>query len=477
MLKRGCLTLLSVLLLISFSLYSQEKWSLEKCIQYALEHNIQIKIQELSKNSAQTLYLKNKTNFLPSLNGNANQGYAIGRSIDPLTNEFAESNVNSNNFSISANWTLFSGLQNVNTLRQSYYNLQSGLMDLQKAQNDIALNVAASFLQILLSDELLTAAKNQYDLSKLQVERTKLLYLAGSVSQSNYLDMESQFASDEMQLVSAQNTYNLAYLTLTQLLELGIADSITIEKPLIATPDSIFPNINLQSTVEEALRNLPDIKSAEYKMLAAEKGLQAARGSRSPRLTLSGSYASGYSSQRKEISNFTLGEPLLTGYAIDLTGNQNPVYSYNYSYNYKTTDFQQQLKDNVSKNLSINLSIPIFNNWQANYEISSAKINSLNAKYSYDQTQKQIIKEVQQAYYDAVAAFNSFNAAKKAVKASAESFKYAEQRYNLGLANTYDYNLAKTNFIKAQSEEIKSKYDYIFKLKILDFYCGKPFKL
>jgi outer membrane protein len=269
----------------------------------------------------------------------------------------------------------------------------------------------------------------------------------------------------------------LAYLNLIQLLELGINDSIVIDKPIIAEPDTVFPKINPQDIADEAIRNLPNIKSAEYKMLASEKGLQAARGYRSPRLSVGGSYATGYSSQRKDVVNYSMGTPYITGYVVDGSGNQFPVYSYNLDYKYKTTDFNQQLKDNVSKSLSINLTIPIFNNWQVNYEISSAKINNLNSKYSYDQTQKQLVKEVRQAYYDAIAAYKSFNAAKKAEKASSESFKYTEQRFNVGLANTYDYNLAKTTLAKAQSEEIKSKYDYIFKLKILDFYCGKPFKL
>lgn len=470
--------LLFFILIFSINILSaQEKWTLERCILYALENNLQIKIQELSKQSNEASFLKNKTMFLPSLNANANQGYTLGRSIDPLTNEFAENNVRSNNFSLSSNWTLFNGFQTVNNLKQSYFNLQASLMDLEKAKNDIALNVALYYLQILLSDELLQVAFNQKELTKMQVERTKKLYLAGSIAQGTYLEMESQFASDEMQYVSAQNNLDLAKLNLIQLLELKLNDSIEIEKPILPEPDTLFPSINPQQIYEDAKRNLPNIKSVEYKMLAAEKGLAAARGYRSPRISLGGSFATGYSSQRKSITDVSLDNPYISGFTIDGSGNQYPVYSYNMKYNYQTTDFNQQLKDNVSKSLTINLTIPILNNWQANYAVSSAKINALNSRYQYEIADKQLIKEIRQAYNDAVAAYKKYISAKKAEKASSESFKYIEQRFNVGLANSYDYNLSKNNLMRAQSEVIKSKYEYTFKLKILDFYSGKPFKL
>ena len=455
---------------------AQEKWSLERCILYALENNVQIKLQELNKRSSEAAFLKNKTMFLPTINANANQGYTVGHSVDPLTNEFAESNVKSNNFSLSSNWTLFNGFQNVNNLKQSYFNLQASLMDLEKDKNDIALNVASFYLQILLADELLQVAYNQKELSKTQADRTKKLYLAGSVAQGTYLEMESQLASDEMQLISAQNTLDLAKLNLVQLLDLGLNDSIEIEKPVLPEPDTLFPALNPQQIYEDAKRNLPNIKSVEYKMLAAKKGLDVARGYRSPRISLGGSYATGYSSQRKSITDVSLDNPYVSGFAVDGSGNQYPVYSYNMKYNYQTTDFNQQLKDNISKSLTINLTIPIFNNWQANYAVSSAKINALNSQYQYEIADKQLVKEIRQAYNDAMAAFKKYIAAKKAEKASSESFKYTEQRFNVGLANTYDFNLSKNNLLRAQSEVIKSKYEYTFKLKILDFYSGKPFK-
>lgn len=222
---------------------------------------------------------------------------------------------------------------------------------------------------------------------------------------------------------------------------------------------------------------MPAIKSAEFKLLATEKALAATRGYRMPRISLGASYATGYSSQRKELTGFTWDTPYITGYTVDANGNQYPVYSYNVKYDYKTADFNKQLSDNISKSLTINLTIPIFNNWQANYAISSAKINALNAKYNFELQQKQLQKEVQQAYHDAVAAYKKYIAARKAEKAANEAFRYVEQKFNVGLVSSYDFNQSKTTLMRAQSDLLKSKYEYLFKLKVLDFYTGKPIKL
>ncbi|OFX31235.1 MAG: hypothetical protein A2X08_04315 [Bacteroidetes bacterium GWA2_32_17] len=468
---------LFALIIIDFNSYAQEKWTLEKCINYAIENNIQIKMQDLSVKNYKQTNLKSKMSFLPNLNGSASQNYTLGRSIDPLTNQFAENNVNSNNFSLSSSITLFNGFQNVNTLKQSSLNFQASLEDLQKARNDASLNVASAFLQILFSNELLYIAQNQVELSKQQVVRNKKLFEAGSIAQGNYLEMESQLASDEMQLVNSENQLTMSYLTLYQLLELNFTDSFEIEKPEILEPET---NINIPTPEEiyqEAIQKLPQIRSAELKMKSAEKGLDVAQGYRSPKLILSGSYSTGYSSQRQSITGTTPVE-VFSGWVVDGAGDHiYPVYSPTFNYDYSTPSFNNQLKDNKSKYISFGLSIPIFNNWQANYSISSAKINALNSKYSYNLAEKQLQKEIQQAHADATAALKKYFAAKKAVNASQESFRYIQQKFDVGLINSVDFNLAKNNLAKARSELIKAKYEYVFRIKILDFYRGIPIKL
>jgi outer membrane protein len=470
-------TLLLLLLLLSANaLTAQDKWSLERCIQHALKNNIQIKMQELSAYNAKNANLKNHAAFLPSVNASASQGYTYGRSVDMFTNEFSNENVRSNNFGLNGSWTLFNGFQNVNTLQQGKLNMEASVYDVEKMRNDISLSIASAFLQILFMEEIYYVAEQQVEVSKIQVDRAKKLFDAGTVAQGNYLEMESQLASDEMQLVIAKNNLDMAYLTLIQLLELDSVDNFELEKPII-------PDISLESAIlnpnevyQTAEGNLPQVRSAELKWKASMKGLSVARGYRSPRLTLNGSYSSGYSSARQTIDSYSAGTPMLSGFAMNGTDIYD-VYSYNMNYNYKTPSFNDQMRDNVSKSLTFSLSIPIFNNWQTNYSVSSAKVNSLNAKYNLDLTKKQLMKDIRQAHADAVASLNKFVASKKALAAMEESFSYIQQKFDVGMVNLADYNISRKNLISTRSEQIKAKYEYIFKLKILDFYMGKPITL
>jgi outer membrane protein len=456
---------------------AQDTWSLEKCINYALEKNIQVKMQDLSLKNYQMAYLKSKMSFLPNLNASANQSYTLGRSVDALTNEFAQSNVRSNSFSLSGSINIFNGFQTIHSVQQNHLNLLAAIEDLQKAKNDLSLNIASAFLQILFNDELFYVSQNQVDLSKEQVERTRKLYEAGSVAQGNYLEMQSQLASDEMQLVTAKNTLDLSYLTLSQYLDLGFNDSMKIEKPSFSDPDFSIQIESPDDIYKEAVQKLPQIRSAELKMKSAFKGLDIARGYRSPHLTLNGVYSTGYSSQRKDITDISMGEPFISGFYLDNSGNPIDVYTFSNNYKYSTPSFNKQLNDNISKSLTFSLTIPIFNNWQANYAVSSARINALNAQYLFDESDKQLRKEIQQAYTDATASYRKYVATKKAVTATQESFKYIVQKFEIGMTTSVDYNLAKNNLAKARSELIKAKYEYIFRLKIIDFYRGIPIKL
>lgn len=460
-----------------YSLAGQEQWTLEKCISHAVEKNIQLKIQELSAENYELSYFKSKMMFLPSLNATGNQSFTKGRSVDAFTNEFAESNSRSNSFSVSGSMTLFNGFQNINTMKQSHLNLLASLEDYQKAKNDLSLNIASAYLQILFSDEMVYIAQKQVELSQQQVDRNRKLFEAGSIAQGNYLDMQSQFASDEMQLVSTQNQLELAYLTLSQLLELGFGESIEIVKPALPDPEVITALPSPEDVYNEALSKLPQIKSAELRLKSAEKGLAIARGYRSPRLSLNGVYSTGYSSQRQIMDDISGVTSYKSGWTDDGAGNILDVYSYYYTYDYFTPSFSDQLRDNNSKSLTFSLTVPIFNNWQANQSASAAKINALNSMYSLESAKKQLQKEIQQAYTDVTAAHKKYLAAKKSVTAGEESFMYVEQRFEVGLVNSVDFNLAKNNMARARSELVKAKYEFVFRMKILDFYRGIPITL
>ena len=452
--------------------YSQDKWSIERCILYALENNIQVKQQELDTRIKENALLQSKLNLLPSLNGSYGQSYSSGRALDQTTYEFQENQtIVSGNLSANASLSLFNGLQKIETIRENQFNLMASLKDLEKFKNDISLNIAAAYLQIILNTELLNAAKNQFDITLQQVIRTEKLVNAGSLPKANLLEIQAQAAGEELQVVNAQNQLDIAYLNLIQLLELESVAGFEIEIPDIEIPENEEVIANIDEIFELSQGILPQIKSAEYKLQSAYKGLNVARGGRSPQISLSGYYYTSFSDARTRVTGFTSGtEPIgLTAGGETVTALYLPVYG--------TYPIRDQFGDNVSTSLSFNISVPLFNGWYVNSAISNAKISILNQKYNLEYSRNMLYKEIQQAYADARAALKKYKASEKALIAMEESFSYTKQRFEVGLVNTVDYNAAKTQLANTRSDLLQSKYEYIFKIKILDFYQGKPISL
>jgi outer membrane protein len=469
--------LIVIILFHTIFSFSQESWSLEKCISHAIDNNITIKQQELNTKSNEVNHMQSILNLLPSLSATGTYSAQIGRALDQTTYQFINNQtVRYLNGSISSNLTLFSGFQKINTIKQNQYNLLASLKDLEKLRNDISLNVAAAYLQILFNMELLQVAKNQVGVTQLQVDRTSKLVDAGSLPMGNLLEIQSQQASEELQLITSQNQLDISYLTLSQILELDSVGSFKILVPDFSKIGDEDITTNVNEIFQDALVNLPQIKSSEYKLKSAELGLDIFKGAASPRIFLSGNYGSGYSDTRQQESFISTEAPI--GYTknpdqsidqIVYTKYQMPVLS---SY-----PFYPQLKDNASTTIAIGASIPIFNGWQIRANISNAKINVLNSKYSYEITKKQLYKDIQQAYADAIAALKKYHSTEKALSSINQSYNYTEQKFEVGLVNTVDYYTAKNQLAKTQSDLLQAKYDYIFKSRILDFYRGKPIKL
>jgi len=450
------INLLVVLLLASQSRAQQKPWSLEDCIRYALDNNIQIKQQDL-----QTRYQKNaldlaKFKLLPAINGTASHSYSFGRALDQTTYEYTENEtIMSDNFYIGSTLTLFNGFQNYNSIKKSSYDLKAGEEDLQAIKDNVALNVAIAYLQILLNLEIVNATENQLGITIQQIEKTRKLVDAGSIAMGNLLQIEAQAAQEELQLVNMKNQLEISYLNLTQLLELQSPEGFKV----IIPPVEIDTNYVLSGTVSDifniAVEGRPEIKSAEFRLMSSEYDLKIARGGRSPRISLNNSFSTGYSDIRKKL----VGIDPLTG----------PVYG-----KYPFTD---QINDNINYGIAFNLNVPILNGWQVNKGISNAKLSIENSRFTLDASKKQLYKNIQQAYADAGAALKKYNASLRAVKSAEESFRYSEQRFNVGLVTPVDYNAAKTQLLRTQSELAQAKYEFVFKIKVLDFYKGIPISL
>ena len=430
---------------------AQTVWTLEDCILYAFENNISIKQQALNTQYNENMYKQAKVGLAPNLNAGANHGFSFGYVLDPLTYTAVENQtIMSSNVNVSTSVTLFSGLQQKNTIQQNKFNLLASLEDLEKLKNDISLFLASGYLQILFNRELLQVAMNQRELTHQQVERTAKLVEAGSLARGSLLEIQAQAASEELNVITAQNLLDIAYLDLTQMLDLDSVGDFEIEIPEFGDVGREPIMITVGMVYRDALSILPQVQSAEYQLESAYRGLSIAQGQRSPSLSLNGQWGTGYSDARQRQN--------LSGIWEDVP-------------------FWDQMDLNQSTMVSMGLSIPIFNQWRVNTNISNAKLSVMSSSLTLETTKMDLYKNIQQSYADAVAAQKKYLATEEALESMQESFKYTEEKFEVGLVNTVDYNTEKNRLTATQSELLQAKYDYIFKIKILDFYRGIPIAL
>ncbi|KPK84521.1 MAG: hypothetical protein AMS27_09725 [Bacteroides sp. SM23_62_1] len=433
-------------------LSGQKIWKLEDCIQYAFDNNLTIKQQVNATEYNSNILKQSKIDLAPNLNAGSSYGVSWGRALDQTTYEFTDNQrIMSMNMNASSSVTLFSGLQQLNTIRQNEFNLMASLQDLERYKNDIALAIAAAYLQILFNTELLGIAQSQLEITQLQVERTQKLVDAGSLARGSLLEIQALAASEELNVINARNLLDISYLNLTQILDLDSVGDFDIEIPEfgdIAAEDIL---LSINSVFNEAVTIMPQIKSAEYQLSGSEKGLNIARGARYPSLNLSTSYSTGYSDIRERYNPAT---------------NEMEPYP-----------FPDQIQDNRSTTLSLGLRVPIFNGWMVNTNISNAKLIVMNSRLMLETERNNLYKEIQQAYADVIAAQKKYIATQQALVSMEESFMYTEQRFEVGLVNAVDYNAEKNRLTATQSDLLQAKYDYIFKMKILDFYRGLPLSL
>lgn len=443
--KKYSLIIVLFLLLSSITLRAQETWSLEKCIKYAFDNNIQIKQQLLNVKVSEGKLFQSQMRTLPNLNASSNLQYSFGLATNYKTNQKEAQNTEAIGFSITSSMTLFNGFQITNTKKQDKFDLLATISDVEKVKNNIALSIASAYLQILYSEDLVASTNKQLDLSKMQIERTSVLVKAGSLPEGNLLEIEAQAASDELQLVNAQNQLDIAYLTLTQFLDIKTPEGFKIQKPNLDAIDSKLIELTPNGVFESAQLIMPQIISASNRVLSSEFGVRIAKGNLYPSLTLNGNFNSGAQRYLNKANPFG---PITT-----------------------------QLKDNASKSFSLNLSIPIFNGWQTRNGISNAIISLDNARLNFENEKNILYKDIQQAYTDALAAQKKLKATQKSLVSLEEAFRYSEQKFNVGMVTSVDYTTAKTKLSKAETDLLQAKYELIFKSKILEFYKGIPLSL
>ncbi|MDR1406294.1 MAG: TolC family protein [Prevotellaceae bacterium] len=420
---------------------AQAAWTLEQCINYGLDNNILIKQQALTAEQSANLWKQSKLNFLPSLNARVSYNMSWGRSVD-LQNLQIIQNQLTQSFSpnLNASVNLFEGLQKLNTVKRNRADYQASVQDAEQIRNTVALEITRAFLQVLLAQEVLVTAEKSRESVSRQHEQTRKLVAAGSQPYSTLLEMEAQLASEEVQFVTARNNVDLTYLSLQQLINRDPAGNFEIVAPVIDV-DMVQRREIIGSIYESAVR-LPQIKTSEFRLESARHALAVAKGRYLPTISLSAAYG----------SYFT-----------------NP--------NGDNMDFGQQLRNNRSPSLNFGLNIPLFQNGSIAMGAKNARLSLRIAELELDSKHQQLYKEIQQAVADAAAAYNRYKATEQTVAAMQESFRYTQEKFDVGLVQATDYTIAKNNLFKAESDKLQAKYQYIFQTKIIDFYKGIPITL
>ncbi len=449
--RSATITMFLSLFVLVLNLPAQKLWTLEECINYAYENNIQIKQSVLNVTSAGNDLTQSKYSLAPSLNATSSYSFGWGRSFDQSANRYANKSIQQSYF-LNSQVTLFNGLQLINNVRQKQFDYLSQKYASDKIRNDMSLNIAAAYLLILFNIELVNNAQRQADISHEQINRTKVQVEAGAVSKGSLYDIEAQGAADDANLVSAKNKVDLAYLDLKQLLDMEANTPFDIFKPdldITGTPSPLPADMIYNKSVTI----MPEIKSAEYKVESAMRSLSIAKGQRSPRLYASGSYGTNFSDQL--MKSYIPGQP---------------------GYN-EMIGFNTQFKENRYGTLSLGLSIPILNGYQVSTNIKKSKIYYESVNLNLKSEKLKLRKSIESAYTDAIASYQTFLSRKKSVDSFKESFKYTKEKFNLGMVNSTDYNVVKTQLANAEADLASSKFDYIFKIKILDFYLGRSMTL
>jgi outer membrane protein len=469
------LLFISALFLLSMTANAQQPWSLEQCVAYAQSHNIQIKQSAIQARLNKLTLKQSQLSRIPSLSGGGNSGYNFGRSIDPTTNQFVNNQLFFFQANLNMSMNLFSGFQKNNTIKANRYAAAASDQLLESIKNNVALNVASAYLQILLDEEQYEVSKQEVQLSISQLQNTIKQVVAGALPESNQADLESQVASDSANLVTAKNNLTMSILQMKALLNLDFDTPFSVDTvhnidaiPLISLADN-----PPQKIYDEAVGIEPNLLADSFTVLSDQKSLAAAKGALYPSLFLSGSFGTSYASSYPEYSFDTVMIPSYQIGTVNVNGADYKVNSLPESQTITiphTSPFGQQLNANFNQSIAIGLNIPIFNGWSNRANVERAKLNLLNQQLTTEQDKLTLKQNIYQAYADAKGSLEQYNASMKALTDAQISYDYATQRYNLGLITSVDYLTTENNLFKAQVTMLSDKYNYVFKMKVLEFY-------
>jgi outer membrane protein len=466
--------------LILCNVNSQEVWSLEKCIQKAVDNSLSMEQADVGLKGAKLGSEESKNARLPTVNGSYGGNVNFGRTVDPTTNGFTNDTRFTNSLGVFGAVTLYNGGRIQNTIRQSGFNEDAARADKENIASVLALQVAEAYLNILFADEQLENANKQLEQTKSQLSQTDKLIQAGTLPRADRLDILATIAGNEQVIVTQQNNVDLNYLTLKQLMTLEPDFDLSIEKPTVIISKSSDPEaFVLRNIYNKAYNNQPIIKAGNIRLKSAELGISIAKSLRIPSVSLSGSLNSFWSDKGLDFTRPDFG-PVETGFPKDVLidgSTRATISSVGPSLSFPNRSYFGQVSDNFGQGLGLDIRIPIYNANQTSIAIQRAELNIISQTITNTQNEQQLKTDIQRAIAGAKAAGKQYEASKKTVSALQEAYKNTEKRYELGAINTFEFTTSKNRLDQAEVDLIIAKYNYLYTLKVVDFYEGNKITL
>ena len=460
-------------LVCTIPMSAQQVWSLSACIEHAEANNLDIQRGKNNMLLAEINEDQSKLAFLPTLNLNGGYYWNFGLTIDPITNTRQPGSRQTLGSTASSNWTLFNGGRNLYQLQQARMNAMAAMYQQMELANNVYLNIASSYLQILVNQQLLEVADGQLKASAQSLKRTEILFENGAISKDNYLQSLAQVRTDEGNKISAENALLLSKLMLYQMLQLDTPfEEFDILVPEVDLTAAAMAGYKREELLESAVEKQPSVQMATSNVSSANYGVKLAQSARVPSVAfsaqLNSNYVQGlpYFTEYYTLTTYTLVENPLTG-SIDQVPQEINVPNPNSQTAYTVAN---QLLDNRNQFLGVGVQIPLFNGGQTHSAVQRAKIQLDNALIDQTQAELNVRQTIERAYLDAKGALAIYEASKISAEASAEALENAEVNFETGTISAFDFSLSKNQFLAAKSREIQSKFDYLFKVKVLEFY-------
>ena len=425
------------------SSFAQKQWTLPECIDYAIEHNISLKQRENTRRQNEVSLNTAKNSRLPDLNAGVSENLGFGRSLG-MDNTYSKNNTSNTSFQISTSVPILTGNRIENTIKLNQLNLEASTADLEKARNDIRTQIAQQYIQIVYDTEILAVAKRQIGIDSLQLYRLQEMERNGKATLTEVLQQQSTMEQSRLTATQAENTYRLDLLALTQLLELPSPEGFSIVIPTLPNNYGSLINVNPEIIYQEAIAVKPEVQAEQLRLKASDANILIAKSAKYPTLSF----------------NAGLG----TNYYKTLNGN------------YKQDSFGSQIKNNFSQSLGLQLNVPIFNRYATRNSIKSASIDKENQQLALDNVKKTLYKEIQQVYYNTIAAEAKYKSSLQAEVTSKDAFNLTQSKYENGKATITEFNESKNNMMKAESDLVQARYQLIYQKALIDFYRGKELR-